>query len=74
MLLTVLLQAAEKVSETATSVFGNGENIVIFPEDSTNGYLENLEGFYNGFILLCEMCYKKGIDVPVYVTYFRKKE
>lgn len=27
MLLTVLLQAAEKVSETATSVFGNGDMV-----------------------------------------------
>jgi len=65
---------AKKTIRESIEAIQNGENIVIFPEDSTNGYLENLEGFYNGFILLCEMCYKKGIDVPVYVTYFRKKD
>jgi len=52
----------------------NGENIVIFPEDSSNGYLEELEGFYSGFVLLCEVCLKKKIDVPIVVTYFNKKD
>ena len=56
-----------------TTVFGN-ENIVIFPEDSSNGYLEELEGFYKGFTALCAQCAKKGMDVPIYVTYFRKKD
>jgi 1-acyl-sn-glycerol-3-phosphate acyltransferase len=50
----------------------NGENIVIFPEDSTNGYLAELEGFHPGFVLLCERLKRQGIDVPIYVTYFRK--
>lgn len=52
----------------------NGENVVIYPEDSTNGYLEQLESFHKGFAALCELCKKKGMDVPVYVTYFRKKD
>ena len=52
----------------------NGENIVIFPEDSTNGYLEELEGFYGGFVVLAEICKKRKIDVPIFVTYFRKKD
>ena len=52
----------------------NGENIVIFPEDSTKGYLEELEGFYGGFVVLAEICKKRKIDVPIFVTYFRKKD
>ncbi len=51
-----------------------GENIVIFPEDSTNGYLEELEGFHAGFVVFAEVCKKQGIDLPIYVTYFRKKD
>ena len=51
-----------------------GENIVVFPEDSTNGYLDKLEGFHAGFVALAEICYKRGIDVPIYVTYFNKKK
>ena len=52
----------------------NGDNIVVFPEDSTNGYLEQLEGFHPGFAALAEVAKKKGMDVDIYVTYFRKKD
>ena len=52
----------------------NEENIIIYPEDSTNGYLAELEGFHAGFAMLCEYCKRKGYDVPIYVTYFKKEE
>ena len=52
----------------------NGENIVIFPEVSTNGYLAELEGFHEGFVLLAESCLRRGKDVPIFVTYFKKDE
>lgn len=51
-----------------------GDNIVIYPEDSKNGYLPELEGFYEGFAMLAELCEKKGVDAPIFVTYFKKKE
>lgn len=49
-----------------------GDNIVIFPEHSSEGYKAELDGFYQGFVALAELAYKKGMDVPVYVTYFQK--
>lgn len=61
------------IRESVTSI-EKGENVVIFPENSANGYLERLEGFYGGFVVLAESLYKKGIDVPIYVTYYKKKE
>lgn len=51
-----------------------GENIVIFPEKSSNGYQEELEGFYAGFVVLAEMMARKGKDVDVFVSYFVKKK
>lgn len=63
-----------KTIRESISAIQNGENIVIFPEDSTKGYLSELEGFHAGFVTLCEACRKKGIDVPIYVTYFRKSD
>ena len=48
-------------------------NVVIFPEDSTNGYLDQLEGLHEGFLVALEYCYKKGIDAPVYLTYYCKQ-
>ena len=51
-----------------------GESIVVFPEDSKNGYLSELEGFFGGFVVFAEVCKRRGIDLPIYVTYFKKKE
>lgn len=51
-----------------------GENIVIFPEDSEGGYKEQLKGFFAGFVLLAKQCEKEGIDVPIYVAYFKIKQ
>lgn len=52
----------------------NGENVVIFPEDASEGYKDELDGFFCGFLVLAEHCRHEGIDVPIYVTYFRKKD
>ncbi len=51
-----------------------GDNIVVYPEVSDNGYLEELEGFHGGFVVFAEVCKKRGIDLPIYVAYFRKKD
>ena len=52
----------------------DGQNIIIYPEDSTNGYLSELESFHAGFTMLCEYCKRKGYDVPIYVSYYKKEE
>lgn len=52
----------------------NGDNVVIFPEKSDKGYLPELEGFYKGFLSFADVCKAKGIDVPIYVSYFKIKE
>ncbi len=58
----------------STNVLENGENIVIFPEVSDKGYLKELEGFHPGFVVLLKACQKKKLDLPVYVTYYKKEE
>ncbi len=61
------------IRESVASI-ENGDNIIIFPEDSSNGYLAELEGFYAGFVLLAEQCLKNGTDVPIYASYYRKSD
>lgn len=51
-----------------------GDNIVIFPEKSPDGYKAELEGFYQGFILLAETLFRRKIDVSIFVSYFIKSE
>ena len=52
----------------------NGKSIIIYPEDSSEGYLQVLKGFHAGFVLLCEQCLKQGIDLPIHVSYLNKKD
>ena len=63
-----------KTIKESIEAIRNGENIVIFPEDSANGYLAELEGFYAGFVVLGEVCLRRGIDLPIFVSYFRKSD
>lgn len=63
-----------KTIKESYATLKSGENIIIYPEDSTKGYLAELEGFHAGFAMLCEYCKRKGYDVPIYVSYFKKSE
>ena len=51
-----------------------GYNIIVYPEDSAKGYLAELEGFHEGFVMLADVCRRRGIDLPIYVTYFKRAE
>ncbi len=53
--------------------FKNNQSIIIFPENSTNGYFDELIEFNEGFVTLLEMAYKRGYDLPVYTMYFQRK-
>ncbi|MBO7187390.1 MAG: hypothetical protein J6V68_03240 [Clostridia bacterium] len=63
-----------KTLKESLDALKKGQNIVVFPEDSTNGYLDELEGFFLGFLALAEFAYKKGIDTPIFVSYLKKDE
>lgn len=55
-------------------VLENKGNILIFPEDSSDGYHDILKKYYKGFALLSYFYYQKSnIDLPVYPIYFSKK-
>ena len=62
------------LNDSFTAIKDNGENIVIFPEDSSDGYCDELKGFHAGFVMLAEKCLNSGIDLPIYTCYFKKKE
>ncbi len=63
-----------KTIRESENAIKNGESVVIFPENSTKGYLAELEGFHPGCALLAETLFKKGIDVHIYVTYLKKEQ
>ena len=61
-----------KTMRESVAAIKEGYNIVAFPEISENGYLAELEGFHEGVVLLAEVCKMRGIDLPIFVTYFKK--
>lgn len=52
----------------------SGQSLIIFPEDSSNGYFDELTKCFAGFALFANAALKKGIDLKVYQTYYRKKD
>lgn len=67
------LRFYKTITESVNSV-KKGYNIVIFPEKSTEGYQDELLGFYCGFISLATALKNEGIDSPIYVSYLNKKK
>ncbi|MDE6667334.1 MAG: hypothetical protein K2K38_03175, partial [Clostridia bacterium] len=59
------------ISESVRAIKDHRENIVIFPEKSDDGYFKQLKGFYAGFVVLAQQLFKAGIDVPIYVAYYK---
>lgn len=51
-----------------------GNSVLIFPEDSDDGYLEKPTRYNNGFVYLHQKYYEKfNIDLPIYPIYFHKR-
>ncbi len=50
------------------------ETIIIFPEDSHDGYHDELTKCFPGFALLASIQLKKDRDLPIYLAYYRKKD
>ena len=51
-----------------------GQKIIIFPEDSSQGYFDTLTKYFSGFAFLAKTCYKEGIDLDIFATYYKKSE
>ena len=51
-----------------------GQNVIVFPEDSSTGYHDKLEGLMGGFVVFGKYCLKHGIDLPIHVAYYRKHD
>ena len=53
----------------------SGAAVSMYPENSSDGYHDELKSFYPGFVMLAEQYFKKtGEDVPVFPVYYGKKK
>lgn len=56
-------------------VIENNIPVMIFPENSNDGYEDVIGEFFSGFVLLAERYYKKNqVDLPIYPMYFHEKK
>ncbi len=52
----------------------NEGSVMIFPEDSSEGYYEVMQKFLPGFVLVAEQYYRKnGEDIPMRAAYYSKE-
>ena len=64
-----------KTMHSSFAVLDEDISIVIFPEDSSHGYLDRCETFNSGFVELSRLYFKKtGEDLPVYNVYYSRKQ
>lgn len=55
----------------SVDVLQDGTSVLIFPENSEEGYKEVLTEFFPGFVILAEKYFKKTqTDVPIYPVYY----
>jgi hypothetical protein len=55
-------------------VLEDNKAILVFPEDSNDGYFDVMTSFFPGFVMLSEQYYKlHGEDLPVYPIYYHHK-
>lgn len=64
-----------KTMRDSTKVLDENMPLLIFPEDSTLGYLEPPESFNKGYLTMSKLYYKlRKVDLPIYPMYYSKKK
>ncbi len=63
-----------KTFKDSFKVLDEDIGLLIFPENSNDGYHELIKEYFRGFVSLAKIYYKKrNIDLPVYNIYYNKK-
>lgn len=63
-----------KTVSRSIDILNDGTSVLIFPENSDEGYKDVLTEFHAGFVTLSECYYKKtGKELPVYPVYYHHK-
>lgn len=64
-----------KTVKKSVEILDDNTALMIYPENSDNGYMAEMTNFFSGFVLVMESYFKKyGEDVPVRPLYLHKKK
>ena len=64
----------KKTISESINTLKDGKSVIIFPEISDKGYLDELEGFHQGFTTLASIMLRKKMDVQICVAYYKKND
>ena len=60
--------------ENSIKILDSNATVMVFPEDSNEGYFDEIKSVFPGFVMLAERYYKKtGEDLPVIPVYYSQK-
>lgn len=63
-----------KTLGNSLTVLGDGASVLIFPENSNEGYKDELSEFFPGFVMLAEQYYRRNKkDIPICPIYYNAK-
>lgn len=63
-----------KTVKKSIEILKNNQSILIFPEDSSDGYHDVLKEYFSGFFILAKKAFEKeGLDLPIYNMYYQRK-
>jgi hypothetical protein len=51
----------------------DNQSLIIFPENSSNGYFDEIKEFKTGWYVFASYVYAKGYDLPIFIAYYQKK-
>jgi hypothetical protein len=64
-----------KTLQYSIDMLDAGNAVSVYPEDSNQGYFDEMTHFFPGFVMLAQMYYKKtGEDLPVFPVYYGSKK
>ena len=63
----------KKTVRLSCEALRSGKSLLIFPEDSNEGYKEVIEKFFGGFLVVAQRYYAlEGRDIPIRCVYFSR--
>ena len=62
-----------KTINKSLEILKNNQAIIIFPENSSDGYHDILKEYFAGFYLLAKKAFERGMDLPIYNMYYQNK-
>lgn len=63
-----------KTINKSIEILKDNQSIIIFPENSSDGYHDVLKQYFAGFYVLAKKAFSEGMNLKIYNMYYQKKK